>query len=356
MLAPLVAFVAAIGTKMRAKNFLHMPLLVLCIITQIANAILMAYAVNGMERPNVTWEVNTICSCLIIPSAYIYICNVCGATWKTWNVFTMWAIIPLILLPNIDIELSRESTEMVLHAHLTHAINFYRNGASVYVMYTPNIIIMLQALFAFWRVPGAVRDIHHMRLRFSMKSIVLVSWWFMSFLFIMAVAFLPQSVWVLPWFRWTYFVTYALLAFGFFVQITLRFDKDVILSDEDNESVGVDNYANQFEDLARRFKVLFEVKEFYLNTDITMDDVVERLNTNRSYLAQMVKAEYNTTFTNYVTQMRLTKAEKMMLETDDTLDTIAAECGFRESSSFCRVFKRERGITPNLWRKAKKGV
>lgn len=52
-----------------------------------------------------------------------------------------------------------------------------------------------------------------------------------------------------------------------------------------------------------------------------------------------------------LTRIRLTRATELLLQTDDKLDAIAADCGYVDTSYFCRSFRKVHGISPDGWRR-----
>lgn len=61
------------------------------------------------------------------------------------------------------------------------------------------------------------------------------------------------------------------------------------------------------------------------------------------------------TFVSYLVDYRLRAAAMMLAETDDSILSIAENCGFDSMSYFCRRFKARYGISPNEMRKQRKG-
>lgn len=64
------------------------------------------------------------------------------------------------------------------------------------------------------------------------------------------------------------------------------------------------------------------------------------------------KASFGETPHAYVMRHRLLKAQKMMLESDQNLVSIAFDCGFADQAHFCRRFRRVTGTSPRKWRLA----
>ncbi|MFD2118085.1 helix-turn-helix domain-containing protein [Paenibacillus yanchengensis] len=53
----------------------------------------------------------------------------------------------------------------------------------------------------------------------------------------------------------------------------------------------------------------------------------------------------------YIEHLRIEQACKRLIETDDSITTIAHDLGFVTSQHFATVFRRIKGRTPTVWRK-----
>ena len=62
--------------------------------------------------------------------------------------------------------------------------------------------------------------------------------------------------------------------------------------------------------------------------------------------ARSFKARYGRSCKEYILYIRLNKAQNMLLYSDYSMEYIAQENGFSDSSYFIRVYKKWRGITP----------
>ena len=60
---------------------------------------------------------------------------------------------------------------------------------------------------------------------------------------------------------------------------------------------------------------------------------------------------YQTSFTDFVKQQRMKKAEAMLLETNALVAVVAKACGYTNESAFYRAFKKWKGQTPDDFRK-----
>ena len=69
------------------------------------------------------------------------------------------------------------------------------------------------------------------------------------------------------------------------------------------------------------------------------------------YLRKLFRSQYGVSPAQYITSVRLKKAQELMRSPFLTLEACAQESGFSSLQYFCRVFKKETGITPYAFRK-----
>lgn len=69
------------------------------------------------------------------------------------------------------------------------------------------------------------------------------------------------------------------------------------------------------------------------------------------YLRKLFRSQYDISPSRYITSVRLKKAKELMRSPFLTLEAIALESGFSSPQYFCRVFKKETGLTPYTFRK-----
>lgn len=89
---------------------------------------------------------------------------------------------------------------------------------------------------------------------------------------------------------------------------------------------------------------------WFCNEELTRDDVCRALRTNRTTFAQKLKQAYDKTFSEYLRDMRLTEAARLLRETDMPIDQVAFSVGLKSASGFHRNFLLTYGMTPKEYR------
>lgn len=113
------------------------------------------------------------------------------------------------------------------------------------------------------------------------------------------------------------------------------------------EETGVERGAQT--GLARQAGALLEAS---LERGFNVNELCGRLRVSRSALLMAFKSQLGTTPQAHLAQLRLRRAEELLLRSDWKLSTIAAACGFHGEKYFLRAFKESHGLTPSQWRAA----
>ena len=89
----------------------------------------------------------------------------------------------------------------------------------------------------------------------------------------------------------------------------------------------------------------------YLNPDFQLLDLRQVLPLNRTYLSQLINAQYGCSFYQWVNGLRIKEAQRLMTEQPDLkIQDIADRCGFSSRRVFSQIFTRETGTTPTEWK------
>lgn len=102
--------------------------------------------------------------------------------------------------------------------------------------------------------------------------------------------------------------------------------------------------------LGGRFRHLMLEEQLFLQPGLTLTDVAERLNTNKTYISKAVNQTYKLGFPEMLNVLRVDYAEQYIRKHPRaTQEEIAKASGFLSASSFNSTFKRITGYTPKVW-------
>lgn len=80
-------------------------------------------------------------------------------------------------------------------------------------------------------------------------------------------------------------------------------------------------------------------------------DVAEQIGMNEQYFCRYFRKKTGRTLTEYLNELRVQEASKLLSDTDKKIIDIAMECGYNNISYFIKRFKSIRGVTPQEFRK-----
>lgn len=101
-------------------------------------------------------------------------------------------------------------------------------------------------------------------------------------------------------------------------------------------------------DLPKKEEIIKAQKYVLLNLDkkITLGDVAAYLHLNPSYFSRIFKQYAQMNFIDYVNQMKIEEAKRLIDNTNESTEKIADKLGFESKSYFIKVFKKYFGASP----------
>ncbi|RZK41796.1 MAG: AraC family transcriptional regulator [Pedobacter sp.] len=110
-------------------------------------------------------------------------------------------------------------------------------------------------------------------------------------------------------------------------------------------------YAHQYK--GNDIEKIDAVYNYVLNhfkTDISVQAIAANCNMNTTAFCRYFKKKTGKTFKDFMNEIRLGNATKLLLKGDLTVAEVAFESGFNNPSYFNRLFKQFKGITPTTYR------
>jgi AraC-like DNA-binding protein len=84
----------------------------------------------------------------------------------------------------------------------------------------------------------------------------------------------------------------------------------------------------------------------------SLTGAAERARLSPGYFSRRFRQSFGLTFSKFVAQRRIARAQAMMTSTSSSLCQIALACGFADQPHFTRTFGSVTGSTPSHWRRA----
>lgn len=106
-------------------------------------------------------------------------------------------------------------------------------------------------------------------------------------------------------------------------------------------------------DLFGKAEGLIIDEKLYLNLQVSLDLIANRLNISTNYLSQIINNHSSSSFPDYINTKRIELAKKILVNPDFnkyTILSIAFETGFNSKSSFYSAFKKATKLTPTQFK------
>lgn len=107
---------------------------------------------------------------------------------------------------------------------------------------------------------------------------------------------------------------------------------------------------------AFRFRRVLEYVERHLGEPVTVDDLAVLAHLERTYFTRLFASHFGVPPAKFVLQRRIERAKRLLWETGDTLESIAAALGFADGFHLSKAFKRLTGISPREFRRQPRGM
>ena len=108
-------------------------------------------------------------------------------------------------------------------------------------------------------------------------------------------------------------------------------------------------HAGKSSESRRILKVKQYIDEHYTET-VHLADLADMVGMSPSAFSRFFKLRTGRTLSDYLIDIKLGNAARMLVDTTRNISEICYECGFNNLSNFNRIFKAKRGVTPREFR------
>lgn len=108
------------------------------------------------------------------------------------------------------------------------------------------------------------------------------------------------------------------------------------------------------ENIPEKQDVVAKAKEYIdknFNKKISLNDISERFYINPYYFSQLFKRKTGETYQNYITGLRITRARRLLEETDLNIYEVCEMVGYSDTNHFNKIFERKIGLKPSEYKK-----
>lgn len=92
------------------------------------------------------------------------------------------------------------------------------------------------------------------------------------------------------------------------------------------------------------------MKKDYRNPELSVKLLADRVYLTPTYLSSLFKKTTGVTIGQYLTELRLWEARKLLEDPKYKLYQISELSGYRDPNYFARIFKKKTGMTPSEYR------
>jgi AraC family transcriptional activator of pobA len=85
---------------------------------------------------------------------------------------------------------------------------------------------------------------------------------------------------------------------------------------------------------------------------ISLRHVAGAVSVSPGHLTTVVRRKTGQTVQRWIAERRMAEAQRLLAETELTVDAIAGRVGYRDAGYFIKHFRRDHGVTPLAWRRA----
>jgi len=143
----------------------------------------------------------------------------------------------------------------------------------------------------------------------------------------------------------------------------ILFEKNIEIIELQEDSPQV--YAKKFKKIALahtmqvelldKILALMEETSIVCDTEFTIDKLAELVQSNRSYVSQIINSDLKKNFRSFINSYRIREAQRLFSEPDATkytIESVALRVGFKSQTAFRDAFKEVTGVSPNFYLRA----
>lgn len=105
---------------------------------------------------------------------------------------------------------------------------------------------------------------------------------------------------------------------------------------------------------SRRIRKVTDYINDNFHNEIRIKEVAKKANMSETAFSHFFKKQTQRSFTEYLIDIRIGYAAKLIIDSEKNINEICYESGFNNISNFNRTFKNKRGITPSEFRSLQK--
>ncbi len=126
---------------------------------------------------------------------------------------------------------------------------------------------------------------------------------------------------------------------------------DLVKDENTHPEIDLRDFNHQL--LKEKLLKLFEDETIYRDSNLKMTQISVLLQTNRTYISNLINNDFSCSFSEFVNRYRVTDAKRILVDEqfkNHSLTSISEVAGFGSLATFIRVFKEMEGVPPGKYR------
>lgn len=117
-----------------------------------------------------------------------------------------------------------------------------------------------------------------------------------------------------------------------------------------NEAPKFAHTGNKHQEYTEKFMRICDYISMHCTEDLTLEAIADMAGFSKYHFSRLFKQFTNVSFYQYLSQNRIYNAEKLLAIPEYSITAVAYNSGFTSLSSFIRMFKIVKGVTPSEFR------
>lgn len=110
------------------------------------------------------------------------------------------------------------------------------------------------------------------------------------------------------------------------------------------------NEKNTVEETPKTPSMIKKFVDENYHKNIKVEEIGKLIGINQNKIRKEFKAQYHMTVSDYIAELRMLKAKKLIINKKIMIKEIAIECGYEYVQNFTRAFKKKFGVSPEKLR------
>ena len=137
--------------------------------------------------------------------------------------------------------------------------------------------------------------------------------------------------------------------YSYFIQVYITVFKNVIYKDNEKQLENTKN-SKRNEHVQKLLNICRYVNDHFTE-DLLLDEVAAKFNFSKYHFSRIFKEFAHSTFHHYLSNLRVNYSETLLADNDLSIMDVALMSGFNSISTFNRVFKEQKHMSPTSYRR-----